>query len=269
MNKSSHASPARWLLILAAIIVVGGIAWGLKTGPLGLAHSVGYAVCHQITVRSYIFGDLVMPLCARCSGQYLGAMSGFFMALIWRRLRASGLPSRGVIILLVIFLVIWAFDGINSYVYLIAGSPFLYTPHNLLRLITGMLQGVAISMLFLPFFNQVFWREPDPQPVLANWREFGRILLLAALFTLAVNSRWLPLFYPLALLAVAGVFLLLSLVGMLIVVMALHAENTAESFQDFVRFFVPGMAFATLLIIGIDALRAWAEGAFGFFISGG
>ena len=40
----------------------------------GKADHIGYAVCHQISVRSYFFGDHQLPLCARCSGQYLGAL---------------------------------------------------------------------------------------------------------------------------------------------------------------------------------------------------
>ena len=260
--------PARWLLALSLLIVIAGVAWGLKDGPLGLAHATGYAVCHQITVRTYVFGDLAMPLCARCSGQYLGAMAGFFMALVWGKLRGAGLPGRGILLTLVLFLAVWAFDGVNSYLYLILGHPFLYTPHNILRLITGMLQGVAISMLFLPFFNQVFWRRPHPRPILGGWRELGALLLLTAALTLAVHSRWTPLFYPLAFLSAAGVFLLLSLVGMLMVVLLFGAENSADSPRDFMAFFIPGMAFALLLIAGIDALRAWAESRWGFNING-
>lgn len=260
--------PARWLLALALLIVMAGVAWGLKNGPLGLAHSVGYAVCHQITVRTYVFGDLVMPLCARCSGQYLGALAGFLMAWRWGKLRASQLPSRGITLLLVLFLAIWAFDGFNSYFFLVTQHPLFYTPHNILRLITGMLQGIAISMLFLPFFNLVFWQHPGPAPVLEGLWDLGQLLALGALLVVAVNSQWTPLFYPLALLSALGAFLLLSLVGMLMVVMLLRAENTASSPRDFLIFFIPGMAIATLLIVGIDAFRAWAEGHWGFSLPG-
>jgi len=245
-----------WLLLLSAFILVGGIAWGLKDGPLALADAVGYAICHQITVRTYVFGDLVMPLCARCSGQYLGVVAGLVVALLRGKLRASNLPPRKIILAFVIFLVVWAFDGINSYVYLVTQQIFIYMPRNVLRLTTGLLQGIAVSMLFIPLFNQIFWREPDPSPILTGWRDLGYVLGGAALLGMAVHSRWLPLFYPLAFLSTAGAFLLLSLVGMVLVVQVLGSDNMAESWRDFFLFLLFGMAFAILLIAGMDALRA-------------
>ncbi len=255
--------PSRGLLILSGLVVAVGVVLGLRSGLLAGMHGVGYAVCHQITVRTYVFGDRVMPLCARCSGQYLGAVAGFVMAFVWRRPRASKMPSRGILVLLVLFLAAWALDGINSYIFLLTQTPLLYTPQNVLRLSTGMLQGIAVSMLFLPFFNQVFWRRPDPRPVLRRWRDLATLLLLAAVLVLAVHSTWLPLFFPLALASTLGVMLLLSLVGILFTAMLLRAENASLTWEDFLRFLLPGMAFAIAIILTIGALRAWAEAAMG------
>ncbi len=263
---SPHSKPLllpRWLFIGSGLVVVLGMWFGLRHGLLASADSIGYAVCHQITVRTYVFGELTMPLCARCSGQYLGVLAGFFMALVGGRIRASALPSRGLLGLLLLFLALWAFDGINSYIYLITGAPFLYKPTNLLRLITGLGQGIAVSMLFLPFFNQVFWRQPDPRPVLRGWRDLGSVILLTVLLALAVHSRWPPLFYPLALLSSFGVILLLSLVGMLLVVLAFGVENQADGAKDFALFFVPGLAFALLLIFSVNIFRSWMEARWG------
>ena len=265
-SPSSPVRPPGWLLALSLLFIAVGLVLGLRQGVLGLLHGVGYAVCHQITVRTYVFGDWVMPLCARCTGQYLGAMAGFIMAGVWGRLRWAGWPSRGMVGLLVGFLVVWALDGINSYVYLVTQTPFLYHPHNLLRLITGTLQGIAVSMLVLPFFNQAFWHHPDPRPVLARGRDLMVILLLAGALVVGVHSRWPALFYPLAILSTLGVFLLLSLVGVLITVLILRAENQARTWRDFLAFLLPGMAFAVTLILAMDTLRSGLEHLLGMHI---
>ena len=261
----------RLWLGLAALPILLLAFWlgGKDEGPVGVAHYVGYAVCHQITVRTYVFGDLVMPLCARCSGQYLGVLIGFFLAWRWGRIRAMGLPPRWLIAVLIGFLAIWAFDGFNSYLYLILGHPLLYQPQNIFRISTGILQGLAVSFLFLPFFNLVFWAEPDPRPVLQSGWELVQALGLGALVVLAVASGWALLFYPLAFLSVAGTVLMLSLVGSLFVLLALREENTNRTLGDFFSLFLPGMAFAALLLLSIDLFRAFAESNLGLTLPSG
>lgn len=261
----------RSLLGLAALPILLLALWlgGREEGLMGVAHYVGYAVCHQITVRTYVFGDLVMPLCARCSGQYLGVLVGFFLAWRWGRIRAMGLPPRWLIVVLVGFLAIWAFDGLNSYLYLILRRPFLYQPHNILRISTGILQGLAVSFLFLPFFNQAFWAEPDFRPVIQSGRELAQALGLGAVVVLAVVSGWPPLFYPLAFLSIASTVLMLSLVGTLFVLLVLKEENSNRTFGDFLSLFLPGMAFAALLLLAIDLFRAYAESNLGMVLPTG
>lgn len=270
-TTARRRSKKRLWLGLAALPILLLVLWlgGREEGLMGVAHYVGYAVCHQITVRTYVFGDLVMPLCARCSGQYLGALIGFFLAWRWGRIRAMGLPPRGLIVVLVGFLAIWAFDGFNSYLYLILGRPFLYQPQNIFRISTGILQGLAVSFLFLPFFNQAFWAAPEPARVLQNGRELVLALGLGVLVVLAVVSGWPPLFYPLAFLSVATTVLMLSLVGALFVLLILKEENSNRTIGDFFSLFLPGMAFAALLLLAIDLFRAFAESNLGLVLPTG
>lgn len=253
----------RWLFGLAVPILLALIWLGGQEGVLGAANHVGYAVCHQITVRSYIFGDLQLPLCARCTGQYLGALAGFVLLWRWGRLRSGGFPRRPYLVLLLAFLAFWGFDGFNSYVSLLLDKPWLYRPHNLLRLITGVMQGYAVSMLLIPYFNQVFWREYSSEPVLQRPREVGVMFVVGGVLVLAVHSRWQPLFYPLAILSAGTAFMMLSIVGVLLWLLLLREENNNRSARDFLTLLAPGMVFAALLILGIDVARAFVENRLG------
>ncbi len=260
MNAPPDSRPSRAWLIVLSLPILALLVWlGGREGPLGLAQHTGYALCHQIKVRTYVFGDLTMPLCARCSGQYLGFLVGLAMAWVWRRPRASGWPPRPLLVVLILFLAVWAFDGLNSYGYLVLGRPILYLPQNPLRLATGELQGLAICFLFLPIFNQTFWMEEDSRPLLGSGRDLAAALAAAGIVFLAVNSRWLPLFYPLALLSAAGAFLLLSMVGILFLLLFLHRENSNRTWRDLLAWLLPGMAAAGLFIAGVGMVRSWLE----------
>ncbi|MBC7262568.1 MAG: DUF2085 domain-containing protein, partial [Chloroflexi bacterium] len=104
-------------------------------------------VCHQFPEHSFFIAGVQMPLCARCTGTYLGALLGL-CASWWRgRSRASRFPPRNILILLMLFFGFWAADGLNSYYYFFIGKPALYTPNNSLRLVAGMISGLSLSLL--------------------------------------------------------------------------------------------------------------------------
>ena len=48
-------------------------------GLLDKANRAAYAVCHRIAERSFTFAGRPLPLCARCSGTYLGAVAGLIV----------------------------------------------------------------------------------------------------------------------------------------------------------------------------------------------
>lgn len=150
-----------WLgLILPSLLILGFFV--IPTWPiLGKANLFGYAVCHQLPERSFHLGGAQLPLCARCSGTFLGALLGLATLWLAGRGRASGLPPARVLVVIPLFLLAWGVDGLNSFASFFPNAPQLYAPNNLLRLITGMLAGVAVSLLLHLVLSMLLWRQPD------------------------------------------------------------------------------------------------------------
>jgi uncharacterized membrane protein len=206
---------------------------------LDILNLLGAGVCGQIPSHSFVIGGRQLPLCARCTGTYLGALLGLLGLAALRRWRASGLPSGGVLALLVSFIVLWGIDGLNSFLALLPNVPHLYQPHNLWRLITGTLQGLALSIIVYPVFNFVLWKEAATERAIHNFRELGYLLIPAALLIRIVQTQASFLLYPVAALSILGVLAMLTFVNTVIVLIVTRREGGAESGRD---------AFAPLLL---------------------
>jgi len=77
-----------WLLTLV------GAPWLARSiGPgrsvATVAYLAGSRMCHQRPDRAFRLSGLPMPVCARCTGLYLGAPAGLALAL-WRARRPHG-----------------------------------------------------------------------------------------------------------------------------------------------------------------------------------
>lgn len=256
-NPKQHPGWLDWLLLAGGLGVIAAIWWITPGGLLDKADHVGYGVCHQIPIRSPFFGGRQLPLCARCSGQFLGALGGLVLLIALGRGKAAKLPPRPVIIVLLGFLAAWAFDGFNSYLTLFPGLPHLYEPHNILRTTTGAMQGVALISLALPFFSVTLWAQPSPRPTIGSLREVLLLLAVIALIVVGVGSEWAPLLYPLALLSVAGTLMMLTLVNTMLVVLALKREGWAQGWRQALPLLVAGLALGLIELLAINLLRAW------------
>jgi len=145
----SFRKPGKWntpLVIIALLVVT---AWLIFTPPGldGKLHAAGYSVCHQIDEHSFVVGGKVLPLCARCTGTFLGLL--ITLVFLYPRDKRSGFPARMKIAVLVLFFLFFAVDGINSTLTLLPGLKPLYAPSNILRLISGFLMGIALANLVL------------------------------------------------------------------------------------------------------------------------
>ncbi len=261
MERTSPAHPTTRLArrTWPAISLAAGvlIAWLALTPPalLDKADYIGYAVCHRIPGHSFFIAGRQLPLCARCTGTFGGAMLGIIALTLAGRRRASRFPPGRVLLVMALFFLAWAFDGLNSYLTFFPQAPHLYEPRNGLRLVTGTFVGLSLSLLVYPLLNFSLWRSPDPTPVVRGFRELAGLLIVGGLFILAVLSRYPPLLYPLALISTLGVLAMLTGLNTVLALVVTRRENQAVRWHDALPPLLVGFALSLLLVGGIDALR--------------
>jgi uncharacterized membrane protein len=224
---------------------------------LELLHWLGYGVCHQIPERTIHLAGEALPLCARCSGIYVGAAAGFLFMIAARRGRSSIMPPPKVLAVLLVFVLAFAVDGVNSYLSFFPGAPHLYEPQNWLRFTTGILHGMAISFVVLPVFNFTFWKESSLTPVVTGLRELAALTGLCLVIVVLANAGLDPLLYPLALVSSAGLLAMFALLNGAILLIVLRRENRGTGSRSLALVLGAGMLMGLLEIAALDAGRLW------------
>jgi uncharacterized membrane protein len=271
-RKKRMKALSKYFVIAAAILVF--TVWILNTPPgfSGKLDAIGYAVCHRISERSFHVGLFQLPLCARCSGMYLGAVVGLILQSIfgWKRSRA---PQRAVIAVLAAFVLAFGIDGANSYLYLIkevqpgflANIPNLYVPTNTLRLLTGSGMGLGIAALLFPTFNQSMWADQDEHKSALTWKTFALLVGIQIILDLMVLTESPVVLYPLAVISALGVWFLLTLIYAIVWVMIMKEDNTFTRLSQLWLPLLAGLTMALLQTALIDAFRFWLTGTWGAF----
>ncbi|MEW5956725.1 MAG: DUF2085 domain-containing protein [Chloroflexota bacterium] len=254
-----------WLLLAVSVLVISVFFLSPPATVLDKTHLIGYAICHQIPERTIHLNGTPLPLCARCTGIYLGALMGLAGLTLMRRYKWTELPPTPVLLTLVGFIAVMGFDGINSYLSLFPRAPHLYQPQNWLRLMTGTLDGLAMSVIVFPVINASLWHSNlvKPQPVLRSFRELLPFLLGAAGIILIVLWQQPFLLYPLSLLSTLGVMLMLGLVNTGFVLILTRRESYARAWGDIVLPLTMGLAVSFLMIGGMDWLHSSLTRAMG------
>lgn len=262
--------PKAHVLLLAGLLLI--ILVGLIFSPpglLGKADAIGYAVCHRIDLRSLHLGERQLPLCARCTGTFLGTIVGALLLIAFGRGRSAVWPRRGILIVLALTAVPWGLDGLNSYVSLFPRFPHVYEPQNWLRMTTGTLLGFAMAAVFLPAVNQSLWKSPSPEPVIRGMRELGLYFLPAPILIVLALTENPVILYPLAVLSAAGILFLLTGVYTALLLMVFRREGRAETRADAWPALAGGLALGLLQIYAIDIVRYHLTHTWGGFALGG
>lgn len=241
--------------ILSILVLVSMAVWLSLTPPGidGKLHAAGYSVCHQMESHSLSIGGKILPLCARCTGTFMGLFFSL-LYLLFKRKR-TGIPSRPKTAVLLLFFAVFIVDGINSSLTLLPGIEPFYTPDNRLRLITGLLFGISLANLVLPLWHQTLWAEGETNPVLDRWMDLVILIILAAAVG-ALTLLDIPfLYYPIALLSTGMIFVVLGMIYTLLWCIILKKENTLHHLRDGIRILGAGMITAIFQVGLMDFAR--------------
>jgi len=152
---------------------------------------IGRLVCHQIPERTFWIGNRYLPVCARCTGAYFGFYIGYLL-LPLRRKEESGPPNLWITLLMTAPLIV---DAATQWM-------GFRTSTNELRLMTGLLFGVALAPLLVYLLPMVptsrklpIVRDFLPKRVKLDdknsWlshKAFGLGLILTVVLFFAVNA---------------------------------------------------------------------------------
>jgi uncharacterized membrane protein len=257
------------IAIGAAALVLALWLLGTPDGVLGKAAAIGYAICHQIAERTFPIDPdaaLLMPLCARCTGIYLGVLLSCLLLIARGRLRSYRFPPPPIVLILLGFIGVLGIDGTNSYLTLFPGYQPLYPPSNLLRLLTGLLTGIAVAHLVVPFFNSTIWAQPRPTRSLDGARDLLATCGLAGIVALLVLSRRPLILWVLGILSSLSVVALLSAIGAALFVSVLRRERQAQTWRDAIAPFAAGFTLAMLQLSAIAAVRFALTGTWSGFV---
>ena len=260
-----YSRRTRW-----GVAVVAGVAlalwWlGTPTNLLDKADAIGYAVCHRIPARSFFAYGRQLPLCARCTGLYVGVLTGLGTFLVRGRARMSKLPPLRLLAVLVLLGISYALDGLNSYLSLFDFYTPLYPPHNALRLLTGTFFGLGMITIVWPVFNALAWASPEHGAPIRTTGELGALYALAVGVDALVLTQWDAVLRVVGLLTVGGVVLMFTLIGAVLFLAVTRRENALYTWHDLLVPVLAGIAFAFFIIGGMDFLRYRLTGTWAGF----
>lgn len=159
---------------------------------------VGRAICHQLEDRSFVIDNKVLPLCARCTGIYLGIFSSLLFIAATKRHKANMIPNVIHSLILLLFILTVAFDGLSSYLH-------LRESNNALRLITGTLYGISLPLLLIPLLRYNA-QNPNRIRIINAWTDMLMPLSIAGALGLLVYYDAIPYY-------IVSPLLIVTLVG--------------------------------------------------------
>lgn len=272
----------RTLSIIGLALAVIGTLLFLFLTPEDLLRKldvIAAAVCHRRASHSFFIAGRQLPLCQRCTGTFSGALTGILIHwLLWRRRRSIRFPRWPIFVILVLTAAAWGLDGLNSttadaYPHELVDSLFNrspgvgllgYRPQPWLRLVSGSLMGMAMSIVLVPAFNQTLWSDGIDKRTLRSWWELGFMTLIelsmAGLILLMVGWSSSIALLLVSFYSVGGVLAMFVLLGAMMVVLFFEDKARVASWREAWGPMAWGVVFALAVVAAMVIVRLQLTG---------
>lgn len=248
-----------WVKAHPAFATVGGIVIAFLLVPLPFAHKVHallHGLCAQRLSHSFLLGGQALPFDARMTGIYGGFLITSCYLLALGRVRAWRNPSRLVVALLAVFVLVLAIDGTNSTLRDF-GLWYAYQPDNRLRLATGLLTGISLAVLLCYLLASTLWKDGDwNRATIQSVPELGGLVLLQVPFALAAASGLGILYVPVSVLLVLAAIGVFVAVAVAMLTMARRRDQSYRSFGELQR------PLAAALLVALAVIGSLAGGRY-------
>jgi len=241
------------ILLTTAFFLTWNLLSQSPSGCYGKIFSIGSSVCHQIPSHSFIIGSVQFPVCARCTGLYMGSFIGIVYAFLSGK--KKGVPKTKFIVFLGFLFLLWAGDGLNSLISDFLNKPFLYQTSNLSRLITGYGMGLVMSTTLVTLFNLTIWKTGKNTPVLGSVYQIIGYGILCAISSALVLISGPILFQAAAYITILTVLSIISLLYSIFWIIFLRKENQFTNWKDVFVYIIAGYSTAIGQILLMIALR--------------
>jgi uncharacterized membrane protein len=166
---------------------------------MDIAAFITSAFCHTQPERTFVVNGHALPLCARCTGVYVGIVIAFAWALATPLRRAAAMPRRAlwICIAIIVLFAVLGFGRLYDMVDLRLGA----------RTAAGLYFGATLGVMIWPVIanwiggaSLYAWRRPQ-------WLSFLLLLALLPAIVLAIAAR-IPMIHY-----ITGLVSLIGLVG--------------------------------------------------------
>jgi uncharacterized membrane protein len=258
-ERRASAPPIGGLGIVALSVAMVTV-FLLAPGDIALkSHAFLRGLCAQRPSHSIWIGGNVLPLDARMTGIYLGAVTMIIWLAASGQLRAAGSLPASIISILAAFVAIMAVDGFNGLLVDVQ-LPHAYEPSNIWRITTGGLSGLALGAALGHLFAITVWERGERRRAIV-WRP--RQLLIPLTITgllAALILSGLPILYaPVAVGLIAAVVGTIWMLAVVVCALASGRAWTARHFGDISAVAIAALVASIVFIGALSWLRLAAE----------